>query len=121
MDNYIKAFQNFNLLGDLEKCKDDGKLFLDFALSVLNISPLNCKLMCSQDEFNCIASKFKKWPSQTKNEETKETGISLNDADIKNTYADATDDEYLLWKALPKGNRTGRSAVKENLLPIVKF
>lgn len=65
VDTYIKAFRNFKLLGELPKCRDDGKLFLDFASSVLNITPSNCKLMCSQDDYNFIASKFKRWQTQS--------------------------------------------------------
>jgi len=45
----------------LPGCVNDGELFLEFGLGVLDIKPKDCEVFCSEEDFLSIATKVKNW------------------------------------------------------------
>jgi hypothetical protein len=40
---------------------NDGELFLQFGLGVLDVKPKDCEVFCSEEDFLEIATKIKDW------------------------------------------------------------
>ena len=91
---------SFKTLNDLPTCKADGRLFLDFATTILNVAPKNSVLFCNETDYEQIVPTFKYWQHEAEttkeqagsdeDEETKEVNeVRSSDPDSQNEYYDS--------------------------------